>query len=452
MYILRPYQQEAVNLGVQFLLNKKEKKNAVIVAPTGSGKSLYLANIARTLDKKVVIFQPSKELLEQNYAKYISYGEKAEIFSASMNRKKISKVTFATIGSVVKKPHLFRSFDYCLIDEAHYVSPKEGTMYQKFFSQLNMKVLGFTATPVRMKTYSMPDWTKHTKICMLDRMRPKFFSKYLYVTQISEMVDNGWFSPTEYYEYDFNTSSLKRNSTGADFTEESIQVAIEQNDTLSKIKVLFERIEAKGIIKHVLIFTDSVSSAERLKMMIGEDKCGIVHGKMKKKDREQTLNDFKSGKLKAVTNCAVLTHGFDFPELDCIITAKPTMSITLHYQIIGRSVRPHHDKNKSYIFDFVGNFRRFGKVEDFVIEQRAEANGWCIHNGKKILTNIPLEELDNPTNRLSASGAPIVKFGKYQDKGWSADQLPDSYVEWLRENLKREPWNKEVFDYIHANN
>ena len=120
------------------------------------GKSLIIANIAKQLCGNVVIFQPSKELLEQNYGKYILYGEYAEIYSASAGRKKISHVTFATIGSVVNKPELFNEFQYCIVDECHLVSPKDETMYNKFFTALNLKVLGLTATPVRMKRYNFP--------------------------------------------------------------------------------------------------------------------------------------------------------------------------------------------------------------------------------------------------------------------------------------------------------
>ena len=168
MYKLRDYQQEAVNKGIDFLLGNS-KKNAVIIAPTGSGKSLIIANIAKALDGHTIVFQPSKELLEQNYGKYISYGEEAEIYSASMGQKTIGKVTFATIGSVVNKPELFEQFQYCIVDECDLVSPSDGTMYKKFFGALKLKVLGLTATPIRMKRYNFP--YPHSKLCMLDRMQ-----------------------------------------------------------------------------------------------------------------------------------------------------------------------------------------------------------------------------------------------------------------------------------------
>lgn len=382
-YTLRKYQQDSVDKGIAFF-NGKTKKNGLLVLPTGSGKSLVIANIAKALVGKTIIFQPSKELLEQNFSKYISYGEYAEIYSASAGRKRISGVTFATIGSVVNKSELFTEFKYCIIDECHLVSPEEGTMYQKFFESLNLKVIGLTATPIRMKRYNFP--TPHAKICMLDRMRPKFFNEYVHVTQISEMKQNGWFSDIEYYEVNFDEKALIINTTGADYTENSLKASIKQNSVLENITDLHSKIITKGVINHILIFVESIESATKLQYMIGASICGLVTGKTPKSDRADILKQFKNGNLKTVVNVGVLTTGFDFPELDCIIGARPTMSLALYYQIIGRCVRPSQGKKKSHVFDFVGNYKRFGRVEDLVIENK---NGkWEINNGQKVLTNV----------------------------------------------------------------
>ena len=100
MYQLRDYQKESVNAAVRFFENGY-RRNGIIVLPTGAGKSLVIANIAYRLDAPVLVFQPSKEILEQNYAKLCAYGEmNAGIFSASFNRREVRKITFATIGSV----------------------------------------------------------------------------------------------------------------------------------------------------------------------------------------------------------------------------------------------------------------------------------------------------------------------------------------------------------------
>jgi len=149
--ILRDYQIEAVHAGLEFFRDDKARYNAIIVEPTGSGKSLIVAAIAKELDGPTLVFQPTKEILEQNYGKLIAYGERAEMYSASMNSKRIGRLTFATIGSARNNLDAFRHFENIIIDECHFVNPKRG-MYKDFLEEVGTKVLGLTATPYRLVT------------------------------------------------------------------------------------------------------------------------------------------------------------------------------------------------------------------------------------------------------------------------------------------------------------
>jgi DNA repair protein RadD len=236
---------------------------------------------------------------------------------------------------------------------------------------------------------------------------------------------------------------LRVNSTGADYTVESIDIALTANSTLEKISFLFNKIE--NSIKHILIFVENVKLAHKLQDILGIQNCGLVKATTKKKEREEILSRFKNGDIKAIVNVGILTTGFDFPELDCIVMARPTMSLGLYYQIIGRCVRPHPQKEKAYVYDFVGNFEKFGKITDLVVEKR---NGlWCIHNGKNILTNVSLSEIGDEINMISDS--PIMNFGKY--KGTPLDQIPNDYLLWIKENVDKNKYNGYVFDFIEKN-
>ena len=151
-YVLRDYQQKASDSAVSFFNNKAKKTNAIMVLPTGSGKSLIIADIAARLDGHTLVFQPSKEILEQNFKKLCSYGVlDCSIYSASFNSKEINRITFATIGSVKNHPELFTHFKNIIVDECHLVNPKEG-MYKDFFEAVKCKVLGLTATPYRLSS------------------------------------------------------------------------------------------------------------------------------------------------------------------------------------------------------------------------------------------------------------------------------------------------------------
>ena len=103
-YVLRDYQQKASNAAVSFFANRAKKNNAIMVLPTGAGKSLVIADIASRLEGHTLVFQPSKEILEQNYLKLCSYGVlDCSIYSASFGRKEISRITFA-IGLCISLP------------------------------------------------------------------------------------------------------------------------------------------------------------------------------------------------------------------------------------------------------------------------------------------------------------------------------------------------------------
>ena len=108
-----------------------------------------------------------------------------------------------------------------------------------------------------------------------------------------------------------------------------------------------------------------------------------------KSDRERILAEFKAGKIKVVANVGVLTTGFDYPELDTVVLCRPTMSLSLYYQI-GRTCPFVRGPGKNgWVIDLCGNIRTFGKVEDLRVEQ-PEKDKWCIKSNGKQLTNVIL--------------------------------------------------------------
>lgn len=376
-YILRPYQQEASEKALSFFQTKK-KGNAIMVLPTGSGKSLIIADIAHKLNEPIIIFQPSKEILEQNFAKLQSYGVlDCSIYSASFNSKEISRITFAMIGSVKSKPEFFSHFKYIIIDECHLVNSKnDESMYNSFLKKLYCKVIGLTATPYRLST----DGFGGSILKFLTRTRPRIFSEMIYHVQIKELADQGFLAKMEYYQINIvNPEKLQINSTGADYTDKSVQNHYKDigfNDELKKIVLRLIKAERKNI----LVFTRFVDEAKELSESLGNI-ADWVSGESSKKERESVLNRFKSGEIMVVCNVGVLTTGFDFPELETIVLARPTMSLALYYQMIGRAIRPHINKKSGWVIDLCQTYKRFGKVES--LELRAERpNIWAVYSGK----------------------------------------------------------------------
>lgn len=378
-YQLREYQKTAVDDGLNFFANGNN--NAISILPTGSGKSLVIAAMAKQLDSPTLIFQPRKEILEQNYEKLINYGESPQIYSASFNSKKIGYLTLATIGSVFTKPELFENFKYIIIDECHLVNSKKG-MYKEFIEKTDARVLGLTATPYRLTT----DGYGGSILKFITRTRPRVFNKVIHVTQNGYLFDQNYLAPLKYYVIgEFDSTKLKLNSTGADYTDRSVKSYYEDYGFVDKLQDIVERVLAAGR-KNVLVFTRFIKESEALVEKLGSS-AEIVTAKTPKKERTAIIKRFRSGETKVVSNVGVLSIGFDFPELETIILAKPTMSLALYYQMIGRGIRISPEKNHTWVIDLCDNYRKFGKVEDLkLVEPRP--NLWHISSRGNQLTNI----------------------------------------------------------------
>lgn len=379
MYELRDYQQEASDRAVTFF-RSKPKGNAIIVLPTGSGKSLVIADIASKLNEPTLVFQPSKEILEQNFTKLVSYGIlDCSIYSASLNKKDISRITFATIGSAINKKEEFAHFKYIIIDECHFVNAKQG-QYFEFLEQMNVPVLGLTATPYRLSSTSFGSILK-----FITRTRPKVFKEVIYHCQVDTLLERGYLAKLEYYQVKaIKSQNLVLNSTKADYTDKSVRAEYQRAGFNNKVLEIVQRLIRAGR-ENILVFTRFVEEAQFIIDNL-EGLGEIVTAQTPKKERERILKEFKTGEIRVIANVGILTTGFDFPQLSTIVLARPTMSLALYYQMIGRSIRPHSTKSCSWIVDLCENFDRFGKVEELMLTKDFKGS-WCVCNKEKQLTN-----------------------------------------------------------------
>ena len=270
--------------------------------------------------------------------------------------------------------------------ECHLVNPKEG-MYKDFLSILKCKVLGLTATPYRLS--SSQDFGSMLKF--ITRTRPAIFKEVIYHVQVSTLLDMGFLSKLNYYPMNpmgWNELNLKVNTTGADYTDKSVQREYERIDFYSYLVHIVHRLMNPiqgGKRKGILVFTHFLKEAERLTWSIPG--CVIVSGETPKKEREQILEAFKSGEIPVVANVGVLTTGFDYPELDTIVMARPTMSLAMWYQIVGRAIRPHPSKEAGWVIDLCGNVKRFGEVKDLRLVDGGNGK-WAVWSKSRQLTNI----------------------------------------------------------------
>ena len=397
VYTLRDYQKQSSDAAVRFFSDPNSSKhNGIIILPTGAGKSLVIADIASKIDEPLLVLQPSKEILEQNHAKLMSYGVwDCSIYSASLNRKEISRITFATIGSVMNHCEDFNRFRKILIDECHLVNPFGG-QYRDFIAAVKgRQVIGLTATPYRLgqtidpKTIGSPFPKYGSILKFLTRTRPRVFDSVLYYCQVKTLLERGYLARLRYFDMNrIDMDNVKLNSTGADYDDKSLFKEFERVSfyeyTLSIINRVLHPKDGKRR-NGILVFCRFVEDAERL----ADELCGfceVVSGATPKKEREAILERFKSGETEVVANVGVLSTGFDFPALDTIILARPTMSLALFYQMVGRAIRPFPGK-EGWVIDLCGSVTKFGKVEDLWLDHD-ERGGWIITSNGKQLTNI----------------------------------------------------------------
>ena len=159
---LRDYQEKAINEIFDSLTGKIEGREGLcpcVVAPTGSGKSVIIASfISRAIsywpDFKILMLTHQKELIEQDVDKLQQLEPSLDIgiYSASLKRKELKQITFASIQSIIKeKENLYDYFDCIIVDECHLINNDEEGRYQEFFrNQPRAIIIGFTATPFRM--------------------------------------------------------------------------------------------------------------------------------------------------------------------------------------------------------------------------------------------------------------------------------------------------------------
>lgn len=355
---LRPYQFDAVAHVVEHF--RESDDPAVVVLPTGSGKSLVIAELARLARGRVLVLAHVRELVEQNHAKYQAYGLKADIFSAGLGRKDAARqVVFGSVQSVVRSLERFNdgAFTLLVIDECHRVSPGEDASYRKVIEHLQranprLKILGLTATPYRLGQGFIYHRHYHG---MVRGEADGFFQDCVFEQPLRLMVKQGYLAPPVRVDaaverYDF--SQLTPNVRGLFAEEDLNRVACGNRATPIIVEEIIERARER---RGVMLFAASVAHAEETLGYLPAAESALITGATPSRERQRLIDDFKASRLKYLVNVAVLTTGFDAPHVDLIAILRPTESVGLYQQIVGRGLRLAPGKTDCLILDYAGN-------------------------------------------------------------------------------------------------
>ena len=347
----RDYQQEAVDVTWSFLC--RQSGHPLIVAPTGSGKSWLIAMLvakAREIGGRVLVVAHRKELLQQNAEKLEHLlDEPVGIHSAGLGKRDTtSSVLVAGIQSVYKRADQLGERNLILIDEAHLIAVGENTMYRKLLLGFpNARVVGLTATPFR---------TGEGYIIGGDHL----FDFISHEIKTKPLVEQGFLSPLTCKptsEVDVSHVAVR----AGEFVQGEMQAAFSVTEVAKA--ACHEIANLTSDRKSILVFCAGVEHAEFVQgylEKITDGQVGCVTGNTIPIERAESLRRFREGEMRIMTNCDVLTTGFDSPRIDCIVVLRATMSPGLYAQMLGRGFRIHPGKETALVLDFGGNRKRHG--------------------------------------------------------------------------------------------
>jgi DNA repair protein RadD len=370
MISLRPYQTAAIEALYEYF--RHNEGNPLVVLPTGAGKSLTLAAfIERAIREfpttRIVVLTHVKELIAQDAAAIIRYWPECPIgiYSAGVGEKKKAQVTVAGIQSVHKMPAKFGGTDLVIVDEAHLVPRTADTMYGRFLAGLthynpHLKVIGLTATHYRMDSG------------LLTEGDCRVFTDVAYEAHVGDLIKQGYLCPLVAKNGATKADLSGVHTRGGEFVANELQAAMDKDDLIEGALSEVEKYAHDR--NHILGFCAGIDHAAHCAAAARRRgwTADYVSGEMASGERDAKIAAFKSGQIRFLFNAMLLTTGFDFPSIDCIVMLRPTKSVGLYVQIMGRGLRKDGKKENTLVLDFAGNVERHGPIDQIRIKRKRE--------------------------------------------------------------------------------
>ena len=352
---LRPYQHQLItDIRLQYQLGKR---TVLAVLPTGGGKTVcfsYIAQAAARKGNRVCILVHRAELLDQASKALTGMGVKHGRIAAGRSMDLSHAVQVASVQTVARRLHLLPQdfFQLLVVDEAHHTNSNTWSTVLQHFHKAH--VLGVTATPVRGDGCGLGD----------------YYEAMVLGPSAAWLTDNGYLANARVLAPPgFDSTGLRKRMGDFDTKQAEQRVGTLVGDAVSHYK------------KHLsgqtaIAFCCSVAHAEavaRLFMSQGIAAASI-DGTMSNEQRSDLLTALGTGRIKVLTSCSLIGEGVDVPSVGGCILLRPTQSVGLHLQMIGRCLRPSGDKT-AVVLDHVGNCVRLG--------HHLEEREWTLDGAKK---------------------------------------------------------------------
>jgi len=354
---LRPYQTRAVeDLRAKV---REGYKSAVLVAPTGAGKTTIAASLIESANKherRVMFMAHRKELIDQCSARLDAHGIDHGIIKAGNKRRNALPVQVASVQTLVNRlapkggqRELLQGpmypADIFIIDECHRA---KAASYKKCLAAYpDAFILGLTATPFRTDGQGLGD----------------MFQTLVQASTPRELTDLGFLVPARVFTTPILPDFDDLRHKGGDFEAKSLELVMDKAALIGDIYVHWKKHAAD---RKTVIFASSRRHASHIleTFTAGGEAIAYVDGETDEAVRDSHLRDLAEGRLQLIVNVGILTEGWDCPAVSCVVLARPTESAGLYLQMAGRALRPAPGKSDCIILDHGGNTLRHGFVTD----------------------------------------------------------------------------------------
>lgn len=342
---LRDYQYSGINYIIEAW---KNHRSVLFQMPTGTGKTTLFCELVRKFtkelypEKKVLIITHRKELVEQAFNRLVSdFHLTTGVISSNFISNHSAQIQVASIQTLIKrKEHQKDIFSLIIIDEAHHALANTYRQLWNYYP--SGKFLGVTATPTRTNGQGFQD----------------LFEKLVISNSIKWFIKNNHLSDIRYYaNHTPDVSSIKIKA--GDYDETELSEIMQDNSVMADLVQSYKEFAND---KKIIVF--AVNRAHCNKIVEKYNSCGYsaksIDTYTSNDERREIVEDFRNNKFKILCNVNIFTEGFDCPDVDAVQLARPTKSLTLFLQQVGRCMRPHSQKKYGIVLDNAGLWKEHG--------------------------------------------------------------------------------------------
>lgn len=370
----RPYQIDALNALWNYFA-RGETGNPIIAHPTASGKSLlpaiFISEVLKLYpNQRFLLVTHVSTLIKQNAEELLKHWPECPlgIYSAGLHRRDTAhSVIYGTIQSMVRNAASFGFRDMVWVDEAHLIGDNDASQYQAFFAILKainpkIRIVGMSATPYRQGMGRLTEGKIFTDI-VHDLTDLEGFNKLLADGYLSPLIPK-----RTHVELDVSNVKIQNGDYIGSQLEKAVNV-----DKIT-YNALQETIQAGYNRRSWMIFASGIDHAENISDCLGSFgiDCVAIHSKKSNELNTKALDAWKNLDLRSVVSFSKLTTGINNPYVDLIDDLRPTISVSLHVQKLGRGTRIAEGKQNCLVLDHARNVPRLGCINDIVIPKKRD--------------------------------------------------------------------------------